>query len=114
MDKPRTRSKTKVTIIAIILAIFIILIFELSHVFSAGDPPFNKQKDVMQVDVFSATEEGTPPEIDDTQVKIKLEKPKNKTTEEPKEEISSGIVEDSMSSTKLHNKKCTNRWKSYM
>lgn len=101
MDKPRTRSKTKVTIIAIILAIFIILIFELSNVFSAGDPPFNKQKDVMQVDVFSATEEGTPPEIDDTQVKIKLEKPKNKTTEEPKEEISSGIVEDSMSSTNI-------------
>ena len=101
MDKPRTRSKTKVTIVAIILAIFIILIFELSNVFSAGDPPFNKQKDVMQVDVFSATEEGTPPEIDDTQVKIKLEKPKNKTTEEPKEEMSSGIVEDSMSSTNI-------------
>ena len=103
MDKPRTRRKTRTIIVAIILAIFTILIFEIPNVFSVGDPPFSKQKDVMQVNAFSVSDEAYTPEVDDTQVKIKLEKPKKETPATPEktnEEISSGIVEDNMSSTK--------------
>jgi len=98
MKKPRTRIKKIIT--ATILAIFTICIFEIPSVFSAGDPPFKKQRDVMQVDVFSVGE-SISPEIDENQIKIKLDKPKTQTQEERKEVISSVIVEDAEPSTEV-------------